>query len=134
MKEKTGWTPLDGDTFVTKEGFIFNVFGYDHPANRVFAFLKYIPSRFAELFQVEFLERTWQFEGTRFFRAEKLYTAKNYQTFLDTFRKHFPEYLYYCRFRDKEVISAPLDSIQRVFVPKECLANIRNLKERDSFY
>ena len=38
------WKPRDGDTFVTKEGFIFYVFGYEHPPNRVFAFLKYIPS------------------------------------------------------------------------------------------
>jgi predicted nucleotidyltransferase len=35
---------MDGDTFITREGFILNVFGYEHPENRVFAFLKYIPS------------------------------------------------------------------------------------------
>ncbi|KPV65301.1 MAG: hypothetical protein AOA65_0336 [Candidatus Bathyarchaeota archaeon BA1] len=46
------WAPADGDTFVTKEGFIFNVFGYEHPKNRVFAFLKYIPSNFKTLFQI----------------------------------------------------------------------------------
>ena len=29
----------DGDTLLMKEGFIFYVFGYEHPYNRVLAFL-----------------------------------------------------------------------------------------------
>ena len=32
----------DGDTLLMNEGFIFYVFGYEHPNNRVFSFLKYI--------------------------------------------------------------------------------------------
>ena len=83
---------MDGDTFVTKEGFILNTFGYEHPTDRVFAFLKYIPAKFKELFHVEMLERTWKFGDTQLFRAEKLYTAKNYQSFIETFRKNFPDW------------------------------------------
>ena len=37
---------MDGDTFVTKDGFIMNTFGYEHPDDRVFAFLKYIPAQY----------------------------------------------------------------------------------------
>ena len=40
------WIPRDGDTLVTKDNFIFYVFGYTHPEERVFSFLKYIPSNF----------------------------------------------------------------------------------------
>ena len=90
------WVPADGDTFTTREGFIFNVFGYEHPPNRVFAFLKYIPAKFKSLFNIDFLERTWKYAKTELFRAEKLYTARNYQIFLETFRKNFPEYVYFC--------------------------------------
>jgi len=125
------WVPADGDTFVTKEGFIFNVFGYEHPQDRVFAFLKYIPSGFRTLFQVDYLERTWKYGRTTLFRAEKLYTAQNYQRFLQTFRRNFPQYLYYCPFRDKEVISAPFSSIKRVYVPRECLQFINKLERKD---
>ena len=89
------WVPMDGDTFVTKDGFIINTFGYEHPDDRVFAFLKYIPAKYKELFNVEMLERTWQFGGNQLFRAEKLYTAKNYQTFIEAFRKNFPNYIYF---------------------------------------
>jgi predicted nucleotidyltransferase len=126
------WVPADGDTFLTKEGFIFNVFGYEHPENRVFTFLKYIPSSFKTLFQIDYLERTWNLGRLRFFRAEKLYTAQNYQRFIETLKKNFPNYVYFCPFRGKEVISAPLNLIKEVYVPKECLRLIARRKRKDS--
>jgi predicted nucleotidyltransferase len=126
------WFPTDGDTFVTKEGFIFNTLGYEHPSDRVFAFLKYIPSKFKALFHVEMLERTWKYNGTKLFRAEKLYTAQNYQSFIDTFRGNFPDYVYYCPFRRKELITAPLSLIEKVYVPKDCLISLSQLENPDS--
>lgn len=65
------------------------------------------------------------------FRAEKLYTAKNYQTFLETFRVNFPDYVYFCPFRNKNVISAPLSSIKKVYVPREWLRSLTRLKRKD---
>ncbi|MEM3617037.1 MAG: hypothetical protein QXJ31_03900 [Candidatus Bathyarchaeia archaeon] len=125
------WLPMDGDTFTTSEGFILNVFGYEHPEKRVFAFLKYIPSRFKEIFNVRLLERTWLYGQTELFRAEKLYTAKNYQTFLEVFRAHFPDYVYHCPYRRKDVISPPLTKIGRVYVPRECLQRLLRAKKLD---
>ena len=122
---------MDGDTFITREGFIFNVFGYEHPRDRVFAFLKYIPSNFKELFKIRMLERTWRRGGLELFRAEKLYTAKNYQTFLQVFRKNFPEYVYFCPFRRKEVISAPLNRVLEVFIPRDRLKTLIEAGKRD---
>lgn len=126
------WIPTDGDTFITKEGFIFNVFGYEHPKNRVFSFLKYIPSKFKKLFNIRFLERTWDYGGLKLFRAEKLYTAKNYQMFLEAFRDNFLNYVYFCPFREKEVINTPLNSIKRVYVPRKCLSLLKKIKSKDS--
>ena len=125
------WVPSDGDTFVTKDGFIFNTFGYEHPEKRVFAFLKYIPASFKALFNVDMLERTWTFGGRELFRAEKLYTARNYQTFISVFRRNFPDYVYYCPYRKKEVISAPMSAIDQVFVPRDCLEKLRKVKNPD---
>ena len=125
------WTPMDGDTFVTEEGFILNTFGYEHPDDRVFAFLKYIPAKYREMFNVQMLERTWKFGENQLFRAEKLYTAKNYQTFTEAFRKNFPNYLYYDTYRNKELITAPLDRIRQVFVPRDRLVWLENLPKRD---
>lgn len=131
MGSTVNWSPSDGDTFVTKDGFIFNTMGYEHPEDRVFAFLKYVPAEFQELFKIEMLARTWKFKDKKLFRAEKLYTAANYRSFIETFRKNFPEYLYYCPFRNKELISAPIRNIAQVFVPKDCLQAMFKLKELD---
>jgi predicted nucleotidyltransferase len=117
---------------VTKDVFIFNAFGYEHPDNRVFAFLKYIPAEFRRLFNVDFLERTWTYGRTQLFRAEKLYTAENYQAYLQTFRNTFPDFAYFCPFRKKEVIAAPLASIKKVYVPGECLRSLQKRRNRDS--
>jgi len=82
------------------------------------------------------LSRTWRF-GTnpltdKLFRAEKLYTAKNYQTIIEAFRKTFPDYLFYDQTRSKELITAPLEKIEQVFVPKDRLIWLQNLKKPDS--
>jgi predicted nucleotidyltransferase len=116
---------------VTNNGFIFNVFGYEHPDKRLFAFLKYIPAEFKALFSVDFLERTWTYEKTELFRAEKLYTAENYQAFLRTFRSTFLDFVYFCPFRKKEVIAPPLTCVRKVYVPGECLRSLQTRRNRD---
>lgn len=78
------------------------------------------------------LERTWKYGNTQLFRAEKLYTAQNYKTFIEAFRKNFPDYVYYCYLRNKELITAPLNLIERVFVPRDRLAALRQVKKPDS--
>jgi predicted nucleotidyltransferase len=83
-------------------------------------------------FHIPLLERTWKYGKLKLFRAEKLYTAQNYQLFLETFRNNFPECVYFCPFRGKEVISTPLSSIKKVFVPRECLRSLKQIKSKDS--
>ena len=125
------WIPRDGETLLTEDGFIFYVFGYEHPENRVFAFLKYINSSFAHYFPIRFLKQKWNLEGLELSRPEKLYTVENYQKFLDTFRKNFPHYIYCCPFRDKEVLSVPLNQIKKVFFPGESLNSIFKKENKD---
>jgi len=50
---------------------------------------------------------------------------------METFRKNFPDYLYFCPFRSKELISAPISSIEKVFVPKDCIQAIIKLPNHD---
>lgn len=77
------------------------------------------------------LTRTWKYENLQLFRAEKLYTAKNYRTFIEVFRKNFPDYVYHCPFRNKELISAPLNNIRTVYVPRHCLPMLQKMKTPD---
>jgi predicted nucleotidyltransferase len=108
------------------------VFGYEHPPGRVFAFLKYIPETWKNHFNVDYLGNTWKHEKQKLFRAEQLYTAKNYQTFLETFRKNFTDFVYFCPFREKEVLTVPLNTIKQVYVPNECLQRLVRIKKKDS--
>ena len=77
------------------------------------------------------LTRTWKYGETRLFRAEKLYTAQNYQTFIKAFRQSFPDYVYYDPLRGKELISAPLSSIKTIFVPRDCLIALKKMRKPD---
>lgn len=122
----------DGDTLLMNEGFIFYVFGYEHPDNRVLSFLKYIPSDIAPKFEVRLLQHKWNLEGIELSRPEKLYTAQNYQKFLVTLRNNFPHYLYFCPYRGKEVLSVPLDKIRKVYASHECLQRIFETQNKDT--
>ncbi|MCW3997727.1 MAG: hypothetical protein NWF10_04085 [Candidatus Bathyarchaeota archaeon] len=78
------------------------------------------------------LRRIWSYKTKKLFRAEKLYTAKNYKTFIEVFRKNFPDYIYYCPLRNKELLTTPLDLIEDVFVPRDCLIKLREVDNPDS--
>ncbi|MFQ5758684.1 MAG: hypothetical protein ACE5IF_03290 [Candidatus Bathyarchaeia archaeon] len=125
------WTPVDGDTFLTRENFVFCVFGYEHPDGRAVSFLKYVPSRLKTLFSIRFLERRWKFQGLQLVRPEKLYTAKNYQEMLKTFRSNFPHYICFSPFYGKEIVSSPIEFVKSVYVPRECMQELLQTKEKD---
>ena len=126
-----GWTPRDGDILTTRDGFIFYVFGYDHPAGRVFSYLKYIPSDYRDLFKIRYLGRSWKFDEKNLLRAEKLYTVDNYRMIIKVLRENFPRYIYFSPFHGKELISVPLTSISKVYEPRLCLKSLISAKWRD---
>lgn len=125
------WTARDGDAIVTADNFVFYVFGYEHPEERVFAFLKYVPSHWRPYFQVRFLKRHWKLKDVELLRPEKLYSPQSFHKFLETLRKHLPLYVYSCPFRGKEILSVPLELIRKVYVPSECLQALLRKKRKD---
>ncbi|UCH70298.1 MAG: hypothetical protein JSV29_08775 [Candidatus Bathyarchaeota archaeon] len=125
------WASRDGDAIVTRDNFVFYVFGYEHPEGRVFSFLKYVPSDLRPYFQVRFLKRHWKLKDVELLRPEKLYTPQSFHRFLETFRKHLPLYVYSCPLRGKELLSVPLGLIRKVYVPSECLQTLLRKKRKD---
>lgn len=122
---------MDGDAFVTNGDFVFYTFGYEHPPKRVFAFLKYVPSKFKSRFPLQFLSRRWKLGKNELVRPKQLYTACNFQKLLETFRRDFPDYVYFCPLRQKRLV-APLRSvIKRVYAPNQCLQKLLGKKRKD---
>jgi len=107
------------------------VFGYEHPKDRVIAFLKYIPAEYEEIFNVKTLKRVWKKGKLKFVRAEKLYTANNYRVFLETFREHFPSYVWHNPYLQKDIISAPKKQIKKIYAPNESLQILLKKKRRN---
>ena len=118
------WTPRDGDAIITKDNFIFYVFGYEHPPNRTLAFLKYIPIEYAKFFPIKYLKKKWNFKGKTLCRAEKLYSAENYRILIESLKKNFSHYVYFCPYRMKEILSVPFTQISEVYIPSVCLQKL----------
>lgn len=126
------WIPRDGDAFLTRDNFIFYTFGYEHPAGRVFAFLKYIPARFSSLFPIAYLPTRWKLGETELVRPEKLYSANNFEKILEVFGRDFPNYVYHCPHRNKTLVCPSHTVVRRVDAPNErlkALLNKRRLKQ-----
>jgi predicted nucleotidyltransferase len=118
-------SPLrDGDAVLTTHGFIFYVFGYEHPADRYHGFLKYVPRDESESFEIEWLDLGWEMDGRDIIRPLELYSPESYSKMIKGFREHFPEYLYYSKQLDRWMITIPRDHIMRVFRPSKRLKEI----------
>jgi len=127
---KNAWNPRDGDAFLTKDHFLFYTFGYEHPSDRITAFLKYIPQYYSSQFRVEYLPTHWRLDSTRFLRPKQMYSVYNFREFAETFSRNFPDYLYHCPYRNKEVICPPRKAVKRAYVPSHCLKLLLKKKKR----
>jgi len=122
---------MDGDAFLTKDNFVFYTFGYEHAPERVSAFLKYIPVQFQSCFPLQFIRRRWKLGAIELLRPKKLYSAKNFQKLTEIFRRHFQEYVHFCPFRQKELVSPPRSIIKTVYVPSQRLQALLRKRKRD---
>ncbi|MHA1425583.1 MAG: nucleotidyltransferase domain-containing protein [Candidatus Helarchaeota archaeon] len=109
--------PRDGDILLTRDQFIFYVFGYEHPADRIIAYLKYIPKEFQTEFQLEWIPFEWHLGDVRYVRPKQLYSPINFQEILKVFQRNYPDYLFHDPFIGKTLLSVPKKAIVKIFVP-----------------
>jgi len=107
----------DGDAVVTTHGFVFYVFGYEHPSDRYHGFLKYVPEALSDRFDLEWLDVTWEMRGTTLVRPRELYSPESYPRLLEAFRRNFPAYLHRSEQLGRLMITLPRDHIARVYRP-----------------
>jgi predicted nucleotidyltransferase len=126
------WTPADGDAFRTKDDFMFYTFGYEHPSDRAFAFLKYIPSHFSSLLKIEYLQTRWQLGSVSLLRPKQLYSPRNFQLFIRAFNDRFQNYVYNCPYRAKTLICPTRNSVKQLYPPSQCLKDLLRVKKPSS--
>jgi len=124
------WPPRDGDVILTKKGFIFYTFGYNHPKDQIITFLKYIPLKYKDFFdaKINFLEWQWMLNNETLVRPTELYYG---DTLLSILRENFPEYLYFSKVFNKEIIVVPKPEIKTIFVPKKGFSLLANKENPD---
>jgi predicted nucleotidyltransferase len=112
-----GCTLRDGDAVVTVHGFIFYVFGYEHPGDRYHGFLKYVPEEHGVAFDLDWLDVSWRKGDTTLLRPVELYSPATYPRLIDSFRRSFPQYLYRSEELGRWMITVPRDLIREVYRP-----------------
>lgn len=124
------WQLRDGDVILTKKGFIFYTFGYLHPVDHAVGFLKYLPLDYKEFFdtKINFLKWKWKLDDKVLVRPAELYYG---DILLSILRKHFPEYLFFSKVFNKEVVVVPKTEIKTVFVPKIGLSQLMSKENPD---
>jgi predicted nucleotidyltransferase len=111
----------DGDAVVTGHGFVFYVFGYEHPHDSYHGFLKYVPEEHAPNFDLEWLPLTWQMNGATLLRPTELYSPEGYPRLVEAFRTHYPDYVVRSEQLDRWMITIPRNLISIVHRPSRQL-------------
>ena len=114
----------DGDAVVTTHGFVFYIFGYDHPDQGYNAFLKYVPEEHAELFDLDWLDLRWYLKGSTLLRPKQLYTYEVYSNLVEAFRRSFPGYLRFSRQLERWMITVPTRLIDEAYIPSRQLMRL----------
>lgn len=105
----------EGAFVETVDGLIFEVKGLVHPADRIIAFLRYIPDPKGD--------RTR--DGKKF---TKIYGLTEKYKFI---RSNYPEYLFYDWVRQREMQGVPYGMIKKIYCPQEKLRTLMKQKWKD---
>ena len=111
----------DGDAVVTTHGFVFYIFGYEHPRDRYHGFLKYVPEDYAPNLDLQWLPVTWRMRGTTLLRPTELYSPQGYSRLVEALRSHYPDYVVRSEQLDRWMITVPRRLVSEVHRPSRQL-------------
>lgn len=114
----------DGDAVVTEEGFVFYVFGYEHSPDRYHGFLRYVPERHKEHFDIEWLDLGWRMRGVKIVRPLEIYTPDTHSKIIEALRRAFPDYLQHSDQLGRWMITVPRGKIAEAYVPSRQLLGL----------
>ena len=111
----------DRDYLITAEGFIFAVIGNIHPADRVIAYLKYVPDERGK----------WGRGRSRYRRALQHYNVPSVMDSMRFLRANAPQYVYESTVHGITLPGVPTDRIVEHLRPEERLIQLRSTQHRD---
>jgi len=111
----------DRDYIRTVENFIFCIVGYEHPPDRVFAYLKYVPAS----------DGLWCDSRSCYERKISFYSARDVCATFEFLKQNYPEYIYYCPYNRITFSAVPHSRIENWYLPERELSRIIGLKSRD---
>ncbi len=130
VENKREWIPRDGDAVLSSDGFIFYTVGYLHPPDRVISYLKYIPKKLADEFNLRWLPYEWNLGDITLVRPVKLYSPEHYKRIIEIFKDNHPGYVVYDPSLRKELLTTPKTRIRSVFEPRVSLENLVQKEKR----
>ena len=111
----------DRDYIITPEGFIFTVIGNLHPADRVIAYLKYVPDERGK----------WGVGRSRYRRALEHYNVPSVMDSMRFLREKAPQYVFESTVDGISLPAVPKDRIVKHFCPEVRLLELRSAQNRD---
>lgn len=111
--------PKDRDFIRTEEDLIFCVVGYLHPADRLLAYLKYIPSD----------DGIWASGDMHFKRMIPYYSSKSVSETFSFLKTKYPKYLSYLPVNKITFPAVPYSDIKEYFEPEKRLAELAKRKD-----
>jgi predicted nucleotidyltransferase len=111
----------DRDYLITTEGFIFTVIGNLHPAERVLAYLKYIPDK----------QGKWRLGRSRYRRALKHYNVPSVMDSIQLLRQRAPQYVFESSVDRISLPAVPTDRIAVHLCPETRLLELQSAQSRD---
>jgi len=112
----------DRDNLETIEGAFFTILGHVHPPDRVFAYLKYLPTNKAG-------NGIWERNNIRFQRTIPEYSAANVINSFKFLKAFYPEFLFSCPINNILMSAVPINKIRKLYYA-ECELQRLILKEQ----
>lgn len=113
--------PKDRDLILTREGLYFTVVGYQHPPDRIFAYLKYVPAPGGK----------WKNESHQLERVLPHYSASMVLNTFQFLEKKHPEYLYDCPVNNIRMSAVPQSDIKKYYMPQKAVSNLKSRSNLD---
>jgi len=112
----------DRDYLETAEGFYFAVVGNVHPDDRVFAYLKYVPSECG----------VWRSGTKRYDRVMRRYTMQDLARTFRHLELHHPEYMFNSDVFNLRFSAVPHTSIESHLLPEKKLQQLLQSNQNDA--